>query len=450
MTNDLTRGNPAKLIFRFMIPVLIGNLFQQLYNMVDMIIVGRTIGPDALAGVGATGAVSFLIIGFISGLTGGFSVVTSQCFGAKNERDIKRSVGTTIILSAVLTVFITIISVLVIKPLLIAMKTPADILDYSYDYIVMICWGLAATVFYNMLSNIVRALGDSVTPLIFLVVASVINVGLDFWFIMGLKMGVSGAALATVLSQLLSGVMCLVFMLIKFPILRLKAADFITSRLWCWKHLRIGFPMAFQFSITAIGVMVQQMAINKLGTAVVTAYSAANKIDNFATQGMFSLGTAMAVFCGQNWGANETKRIKDGVKCGMIICVAMAIFSGGIMIILSRPLTALFMTNVTEEILQLSTKFLMFQASCYLGLGAIFVYRNSLQGMGYSTVTMLAGVTELVMRIVASLVLVEIIGFTGVCLSNPLAWVGAGVFLMIVYYIVMRKFKPKGNTIKVQ
>ena len=303
MTNDLTAGKPLRNIILFTIPIFIGNVFQQLYSMVDAIIVGQTINNDALAGVGATGAISFLIIGFVQGLTAGFAVKTSQLFGAKDEEGVRRSIASSILLGAGLTVVLTAVSVVTTMPLLKLMQTPDDIIGYSYDYIVTIYWGLIATVFYNLGSSVLRAIGDSRTPLVFLVVAAVLNVGLDFLFIVAFKMGVAGAGWATVLSQGVSAIGCFAFLFARFKRFRIRGKHFANPLMFYWQHMAIGLPMALQFSITSIGMMVQQTALNKLGSVAVTAYTAASKIDNLATQSLYALGSTVATYCGQNYGA---------------------------------------------------------------------------------------------------------------------------------------------------
>lgn len=445
MTTDLTKGKPFKLLLMFSLPIFIGNVFQQLYSMVDTIIVGQTISTNALAGVGATGAISFLVIGFVQGLTAGFSIKTAQYFGAKDYAGVRKSVATCYLLSIGITILVTILSVTTTMPLLRLMRTPEAIIQDAYNYIVVIYYGLAATVFYNMVSNILRAIGDSKTPLYFLILASLINIGLDFAFIVGLKSGVAGAGWATVLSQLISGFACLIYMLKKFPMLRLKKEDWKVNSRMCLQHLYIGLPMALQFSITAVGVMVQQAALNTLGEVAVAAYTAASKIDNLAVQSLVALGSGIATYAGQNYGANEFGRIKKGVNICLIMTVVLSCLGTALVIFLGRLSTKLFIPNASEEILAMSEQFLFYQGVFYIPLGLIFVYRNALQGIGRSTLTMLAGVTELVMRIVAAFVLVKYYGFLGICLSNPAAWLGADVFLLIAYYLIMRKYRNRDN-----
>ena len=255
MTNDMTKGSPIKLILSFMVPLLIGNIFQQFYNMADTIIVGRTISVEALAAVGATGSISFLIVGFVQGVTSGFAVITAQRFGAGSENGVRRSVATSIILGIAVTIVMTAISVLAARPLLEIMKTPSDIIDDSYNYIIVIFEGIAAAVFFNLFSSILRSLGDSKTPLVFLIIASIINIILDFVFILTFKMGVAGAGWATVIAQFISGILCFVYSLKKFPILRLTKHDWKFSWKFAWQHLEVGLPMAFQIIATVCGIV---------------------------------------------------------------------------------------------------------------------------------------------------------------------------------------------------
>lgn len=446
---DLTKGNPFKLILLFTLPVLVGCIFQQLYSMVDTIIVGKTVNTAAFTGVGLTGPISFLILGFVNGLTSGFAVRVAQRFGAGDETGVRRAAAMSFLLCVLMTVLLTAIAVPLTAPLLRLMNTPEEYFDYAYYYLSTIFWGMGATVFYNILAGVLRALGDSKTPLFFLILAAVLNIALDFAFIVGFRMHYCGAALATVGSQLLSGAACLVYMLKRYPMLRLKREDWK----WDWRlaggHIAIGLPMALQFSITAIGCMVQQTALNGLNDSLpgaVTAYAAASKIDALATQSFAALGTAMATYAGQNYGAGDFARIRKGVLVGMIYMLVSAVIGIVVCVGLAEPLMRLFLTTDGStdagvgfaEMLAYGRQYLLFQSLCYVFLGTIFVYRNTLQGIGQSTVAMFAGVTEVAGRVTASLVFVHFWGFTGICLSNSSAWMAADIFLVITYYIIMR------------
>ena len=443
MTKDLTVGKPLKSIVLFMLPIMVGNIFQQLYSMVDTIIVGQTISAQALAGVGVTNSMSLLIIGFVQGLTSGFSVKTSQMFGAHDEDGVKRSLAASLALSTVISVALTFVAVYTTMPLLRLIDTPEDVIGYSYDYIVAVYWGLAATVFYNLGSAMLRAVGDSRTPLIFLILAALLNVGLDFLFILEFDMGVAGAGWATVVSQAVSAIGCFAVMFAKFPVYRIGLKHFASSVKFYWQHMALGLPMALQFSIIAVGIMVQQSALNALGSVAVTAYTAANKIDSIINQSLAALGAAVATFCGQNYGAGKYDRIRQGVKLSMAVGIICSLIGFAFVALLAKPLTALFSNEITEEILDLSRQYLIWQGAMYIFLTAIYVYRNALQGIGKSTFAMLGGGIEVVMRVLASLLLAKALGYTGICVSNPAAWIGADIFFVISYYAVMRSLRRR-------
>lgn len=441
MANDMTKGNPIKLIISFMLPLLLGNLFQQLYSMADTIIVGRTLGVQALAAVGATGSVSFLMIGFVQGITSGFAVITAQCFGAGNTTGVRRSAATSILLSICTAVVMTTVSVLAARPLLKLMQTPSDIIDMSYSYIIVIFGGISAAVFFNLFSAIVRSLGDSRTPLIFLILASILNVVLDFVFILNFHMGVAGAGYATVIAQLFSGVLCFFYSMKKYQILRLRREDWRFDKYFWLNHLGMGLPMAFQFSITAIGSMIIQSALNSLGSTSVAAFTAGSKIDQFATLPLVSLGVAIATYSAQNYGAGQIDRVRTGVTRAALLSAAWSIIGGAAVILFARPLTELFVGAESAEVIRLSRQYLMINGSCYIFLGLLFVYRNALQGISRSILALIAGVCELIMRALVAFLLVGALGFTAVCIASPTAWFGAMIWLMTSYFAVIHKIR---------
>ena len=445
ITRDMTVGSPTKNILLFTLPLLIGNIFQQLYSMVDAIIVGRTISLSALAGVGSTTAMSFLIIGFIQGITSGFAVITAQEFGAQNRDMVKRSVATSMMLSLLTIAILTPIAVLTARPLLDLLKTPTDIYNDAYNYLIVIYYGVFATVLYNFGSNILRAIGDSRTPLYFLILASIINIILDFVFILVFKMGVAGAGWATVISQAISGISCIAYAMIKYEILRVRPQDFKLSLKYIWKHVYVGIPMAVQYIIIAVGLMVVQGVLNNLGSNAVAAYTAANKVDTLSIQALLSLGTAMATYTAQNYGANKLDRIWNGVHKSAIISICMALLCFLIIFVLKKPLIKLFAGDDYELVKDMANLYLYINSGCYIALGMIFVYRNSLQGMGYSSIAMLAGIIELGLRVLAALVFAELLGYMGICMSSPTAWFGADLILLPSYYIIMRKKRKKSN-----
>ena len=438
MTKDMTTGNPVKLILLFSIPLLIGNIFQQFYSMVDTIIVGRFIGVDALAAVGSTGSMSFLINGFVVGLTSGFAVLVSQKFGAKDEDGLKKAVSSALVLSVIATIVVTLVSVLLAKPMLNLMNTPDNIIDDAYAYIIIIYWGTIATVVYNIIAGILRALGDSKTPLYFLIVASILNIVLDIVFIVNFSMGVAGAAWATIISQGVSGLLCIVYTYKKYKILRLKKDDFkVKSRVYK-KHLKIGIPMALQFSITAAGIMTVQGALNVFGSSAIAAYTAASKVLQIVMQPAITFGVTMATYCGQNLGAKNYIRIKEGVKKCTEISVITSIIAGIILVFGGKFFVGLFIENPDASILAYAQECLNYSAIFFIPLGLIFIYRNALQGMGESFVPMMAGAFELIARALVAFILPRFIGYTGICLADPVAWLSAAIPLGIYYFKKMK------------
>ena len=435
----MTTGNPVKLILFFSIPLLIGNVFQQFYSMVDTIIVGRYVGVQALAAVGVTGSLSFLILGFTFGLTGGFSVIIAQRFGANDEDGLRKSVATSTILSIISTIIITLASMLSAKPVLSLMNTPDDIINDATIYIIIIYAGTCATVFYNMIAGILRSLGDSKTPLYFLILSSILNIILDLFFILNFNMGVRGAAYATVIAQGISGILCLIYALKKYPILRLKKEDWIWDKNFALKHLNVGIPMALQFSITATGVMVLQTALNAFGSTVIAAYTAASKVEQIVTQPGISFGTTMATYCGQNLGAGKYDRIKEGVKKGSIITIMVSIIAAVVLFVFGKSLSTLFISSDQIEALNYSKQYLNTVAIFLPILGVLFIYRNSLQGIGDAFIPMMAGVAELVARVIVAFTLPAFIGYIGICLASPFAWIGATIPMAIKYRILIKR-----------
>lgn len=444
MTHDMTKGNPTSLIIKFTIPLLIGNIFQQFYNLADTFIVGRTLGADALSAVGSTGAVNFLILGFIQGLTGGFTVITAQRFGAGDEKGVKRSIAAVTWLSIISTIIVTAVAVYYTMPLLELMKTIPSIIDDAYAYIVVIFGGMFACVFYNLMSGILRALGDSKTPLIFLVVACILNVILDYVLIVPFKMGVAGAAYATVAAQFISGLACLVFAIKRFPIIRIKKDDFKLDLKFAYSHVRIGLPMAVQFSITALGVMIMQRALNSFGKASVAGYTAAMRIIGIAEQPMISFGVTIGTYVAQNYGAKQYERIKIGIRKCVMLSMSFCFVGCAIMLLFGGQFVSLFISDVTPEIIK-QAKVCMFVNSCTFALlGLLFIYRNVLQSIGKNLVPTIGGAIELLLRFAVGWSLGYFtfnpeLGFFLVCLAEPLAWLGADIPLYIKYQFEIHK-----------
>ncbi len=441
MVKDMTEGSPARLILAFSIPLLIGNIFQQLYSMVDTIIVGRFLGVQALAAVGSTGSLSFLVLGFVMGITSGFSVLAAQRFGAGDEKGLRHYVAMSVYLGLIISAVLTVLTICLTRSTLTLMNTPEDILDEAAIYIIVIFAGILPTMFYNLLAGILRALGDSKTPLYFLIISSVLNIALDLFFIVTLQSGVAGAAYATVISQAVSAVLCLIYIRARFPILRFQKEELSYSHHSAFQLMKVGVPMALQFSITAIGTMILQGAINSFGSTVVGAYTAACKAEQLATQPAVTFGATMASYTGQNLGAGKMDRIRKGVNSCILISCVFCIFGSLLVVFGGSALVSLFITGEQPEVMAYAREYLNTIAIFFIPLGLIFIYRNTLQGMGDGFMPMMAGVAELVMRAFVAFYLADRLGYLGICLAGPIAWIGADIPLMLTYYIKMHKIK---------
>ncbi len=438
----MTSGKPIKLIWNFTIPLLIGNLFQQLYNMADTFIVGRTIGVHALASVGSTGSIIFLILGFANGLTAGLAIPLAQRYGAKDYLGVKRSFYVSILISAVVAILLTILSMIFCRQILEIMQTPVEIIDGAYDYLMVIFAGIFSSMAFNLLSNIFRSIGDAKTPLYFLVIACIMNIILDVVFIAGFGMGVEGAGYATVLSQIFSALACILYIWKKIPILRLNSKDFVAESSDVREHVRISFPMAFQSSIIAIGAIIIQITLNQLGATAVAAYTAAQKIDQVAILPMMSFGVTMATFVAQNYGAKKYDRIWRGVRDCIKLSLTFAISVGIILNLFSPIFIRAFVGVGHEEVVELGAIYFITNGTMYSLLSLLFIYRYTLQGVGKTFTPTVAGIMELCMRAFAAVVLSNLYGYTGATMANPLAWLGSLIPLMIAYYLFKNKF-PK-------
>jgi putative MATE family efflux protein len=445
-TRNLTVGNPALLIVSFAVPLFIGNLFQQFYGMADALIVGRTIGVNALAAVGCTGSISFLILGFVGGFTQGASIIASQRFGANDTTGVRKSFVVSILLSIGMTVILTAISIISARPLLQLLRTPPEIFDAAYSYITIIYAGQASMVLFNLCSNMMRAVGDSRTPLYFLMIACTINVIMDFVLILVFHTGVYGAACATVVSQFLSGILCIPVIQKKLPILRFHAADFRQiSREDILTHIRMAVPMGFQMSIIAIGTVAVQFALNGLGTIAVAAFTAGQRIDQFATMPLASFGAAMVTYSAQNYGARRIDRIRKGVFQCCIISCSFALFMGILYFVAGNYFAAFFIGNGEPRAIALTHTYLRTNGSFYIFLACLFIFRQTLQGLGNSIIPTIAGISELFMRIFAAIILAAHFGFLGICLAGPLAYIGALIPLVIAIVLTMKKLSRKNT-----
>ena len=440
---DLTTGNPFRSLLKFAIPVILGNLFQLFYTLADSVIVGKTLGADSLAAVGSTSIIIYFVFCFINGFTGGFGICLGQKCGAKDEKGMRKSVAVSTLLSIAFTVVLTLICCLLSHQILRWMQIPADISGEAYDYMFVVLLGTGATVFYNMISNMLRALGDSKTPLYFLVFSSVLNIVLDIFFIVVVKAGTAGAAYATVISQGIAAVLSFIVMFKKYDLLRTSREDYYMDWSGIWHMLSIGLQMALNYSITAIGTMIFQAAVNVFGSQVVAAYTAASKVSNIATQTMPTLGTAAATYCGQNLGAGRYDRIFKGMKSCFFICIGCAVLAAANNCFVGPYMIGWFITSPTATDIDCAMKYLKIASVFMLPLAWIFAYRNGLQGLNKGLVPMLSGAMELVSRWIAILALSKPFGYGGVCFADPAAWLTTGILLIVTYYVWEMRMRKK-------
>ena len=440
---DMTKGSPTRIILGFTLPLFLGNVFQQFYNMADTIIVGQFVGTGALAAVGSTGTIMFLITGFATGLGTGFTILTAQRFGAGDMKGMRRSVFTAAVLTVIVSVLVTAVSVIFMHPLLDLMQTPADIYDDAYAYIIVIMWGLAAQMLYNLLSALLRAIGNSKMPLYFLILAAVLNVILDLVFIINFKMGTAGAAYATVISQGISGLLCLLYIVKAVPIFRLSRRDMVMDGKMMAEQLKVGLPMALQFSITAIGSIMVQTSLNMLGSTLVAAYTAAGKIEQILTQAYTALGTAMANYSAQNVGAGDIPRIRQGFRAATIWGGVYSVVAGVLVMTVGKYLTYLFVSEDAAMLLDSVDLYLKCIGFFFIPLNIVNAYRNGLQGLGYGLLPMTAGVAELAGRGVIAVISARYSSYFGICMAGPAAWVLAGGLLVVLYFYIVKKDLPR-------
>lgn len=440
-TKDMTSGSTMKLILGFAVPLLMGMLFQQVYSLVDTIIVGRFLGVSALASVGATGSINFLIIGFCQGICNGFALPVAQRFGAKDYDGLRKYVGNSAVLSIIFGGAITLITVIACRPILELMQTPADIIDLSYHYIVVIFAGIPAIMLYNILSAYLRSLGDSITPVIFLVLSAGLNIGLDLLFIVTFHWGVFGAAFATVLSQAVSGILCLILIIKKFDLLHLKREDWKLDWGYSRYLLIMGLPMGLQYSITAIGSVILQASVNTLGSTAVASMTAGSRISMFVVCPFDALGSTMATFGGQNVGAGRLDRLGRGLRSAVTLGAVYSALILVVLIFFGRDLILLFVSAKEVTVIAQAKQFLVTNAAFYLMLALVNIVRFLIQGMGFSGFAVFAGVFEMVARTLVGLVFVPIFGFTAACFASPLAWIFADCFLIPAFFHCRKKLQ---------
>lgn len=443
-TKEMTSGAPLPLILNFTLPLLLGNLLQQTYSLVDAAIVGKFLGINALASVGASSSVIFLILGFCNGCCGGFGIPIAQKFGAHDYSTMRKYVWASLKLTTVMSVLIAIVTSLLCAFILRTMRTPENIFYDAYLYLLITFIGVPCTFFYNLFSCIIRALGDSKTPFWFLLFSTILNILLDLFCILVLGWGVAGASIATVASQGLSAFLCYHYMMRKFEILQATPSERRFDRRLALNMLGIGVPMGLQFSITAIGSIMLQSANNALGTACVAAFTSAMRIKMFFLCPLESLGMAMATYCGQNYGAGKPERIWSGIKASFLLMGVYVVANFVILWFGAKYMALLFVSAAEVEIIKDTELFLHVAATFFPTLGLLCILRYSIQGVGYTTLAMLSGVSEMIARILVSVLAVPAFGYIAVCFGDPTAWMAADLFLVPTFIVIYRRLKSRG------
>jgi len=433
MSKALTTGAPWRVILSFAVPLLIGNVVQQLYHFADAVVVGRTLGVDALAAVGATGSLLFLLIGFAWGMTSGFAIPTAQAFGAGDAAAVRRSVASGALLTGAVTLLLTVGAPLLAGPALRLLRTPEELLPQAETFAVISFLGAATTMFFNFLAAIVRAIGDSRTPLVYLTLSCVLNIALVVVLVGGLGTGVGGAALATVVAQGVSVVLCFVHVRRRVPVLHVRREDWRVTRADLAHHLHLGLPMGFQASIIAIGTLAVQVRLNTLGSDAVAAYTTATRVDGLAVALLASLGLAVSMFVAQNLGGGRPDRIRTGVVQAVWMSVVGAVLIGIVLVTAGGWIVEMFVGEGEQRVVDMSAHYLFVNGVLYAVLGVLFVLRGALQGLGRTLVPTVTGLIELVCRVGAAVVLGAAYGFAGVVWGNPLAWLGAVALLVPAY-----------------
>ena len=440
---DMTEGSPVRLVLGFAGPLLFGFLFQQLYSFVDTAIVGRYLSAEALAAVGSTSSLNFLILGFCMGICSGFSIPIAQAFGARDETELRRYVMHSVYLCAVISVLMALATGLLSPALLRLMNTPEEILSGAVSYIQPIFFAIPVTVTYNMAGGIMRSLGDSRTPVLFLAMAALVNIVLDIVFILVLHLGVMGAALATIISQLASGVGCVLVIFKRYPILRMSKDDMKYRPFFANQLISMGIPFGLQYSITAIGSVMMQTAVNGLGTIAVAAVTAGGKLSAFFACVFDALASTMATFVGQNIGARKLDRIDQGLRAASLIGTIYCLLAVTVVWLWGDRLVGLFIDAKEAQVIALAHQFIKTNSAFYIPLLFVNIVRFSIQGMGFTKLAMFAGLAEMVARTLVAVVFVPLFGFTIACFANPAAWIAADLFLFPCYRRCMKHLRSR-------
>ncbi len=444
MIKDLTKGQPLKLIVLFALPVLAGNLFQQLFHISDILIVGRLLGVESLAAVGSSAPLVFMFLMITFGFTAGLTIITAQRFGANDVRGIKSSVFHSLVAALLLSCVTSLFLVLYLKPLLRLMNVPEEIMQQSYTFAFILGISMIPVVLYNLLSGFIRALGDSKTPLYFLIFCSLINIVLNFVFIYYLKLGVAGSALGSCCSMLLTVTACIVIIIKKFPLLKITFADCHYNHKFMLEHLRVAIPMAIQFSILSLSMMIVQSVCNSFGTEVIAGFTTAMRIEQISTQPVFAIGIAFATYTAQNYGAALIKRIRQGVVQSLTACFILSIIITLSVRFYGTHMIGAFIDNNEhqEQIVSIGQQYLLISSYFYFFLACIFITRNALQGMGHAGFPLASGIFELVIRAFAAIFLAGAIGYKGIFFAGPIAWVGGALVTSLGYWWIINHLKP--------
>ena len=438
-TKTLTEGTPWKQILLFSIPIFWGNVFQLLYSLVDTKIVGSTLGTEALAAVGSVSTLHTLMTGFLNGLTLGFSLITAMCFGAKNRERLKKSFAAAISLGVLTTAILVVALMIFLHPVLNLLHVPQAQFEMAYAYISVLIVGLFATLFYNLCANTLRAIGDALTPLIFLIVATVSNIGLDYLFILGFQMGVQGAAYATVLAQLLSVVLCLIRIFRKFPILHIQKVDFRFDRELIAEMYKSGLSMGLMSCLVGIGTILLQSAINTLGTTVIVAHTAARKVFELVSLPNSVLGSAMATYCGQNYGARRFDRIRQGIRASLIIAAVWAVVVFLICHTIEGKLIQFVASTTNPDVIYWGSTYLKVDMSFIVICGVIVILRNSMQGFGDRVIPVFSSCIELAGKIIFAFVFAPMFAYWGIIWAEPVVWIAMVIPLIVKVVHVLKK-----------
>ncbi|MGN0148772.1 MAG: MATE family efflux transporter [Clostridia bacterium] len=435
MVNDMTKGNPLKLIISFAVPMLIGNVFQQVYNFVDAAVVGRFVGANALAAIGATGGIFGVLISWMMGLTGGGGIIISQCFGMGDFKKMRRTVTGLIYIVAVMSVIIAFLGVMFSRAMLLALGTPEGVLPDAVQYTRIMFMFVAGMAFYNLSSSVLRSLGDSKTPLYALIIASVLNVLLDLLFVVVFKAGVTGAGIATIIAQTLSAVYCVVHMVKRRKELNLENMPVKTDRKILKTIIRAGLPGAFESCMISLGGMSVQRLVNSFGAAAMAAYTASTKIDSVAIAPIISVANAISVYTGQNMGAGNVKRIKKGLYQSLGLLIGVCVVITSLIVIFRYQLLGLFLdASQAQEAIEIGSQYLTIVCVAYIVAACMRSYLNVLRGAGDVNTSAVAGMTELIGRIIFAYILVRPFGVTGIWIATPIAWSMGAIVPIVRYY----------------